>query len=175
MTRLTQSVGFHTWSRVDCITEETIAGHLEADHAGHARSRVQSDAQFQLVAGTVAHTESGDGLQQTQRHASDFPRVGVAVAHRQSRHHHVSVADGFHLWQVYKKLYSPHSLQSFNDMNKRSFERFFFFFFWNRWNRAAVHVRFFSVWIKDVCRSLVTLVGAFSSCFFFSLWIDRRS
>ena len=69
-------------NRVDRVAEEAVARHLQTDHAGHARSRMQSDAQLQLVVRPVADAERGDRLQQPQRHACDFASVARAIPHR---------------------------------------------------------------------------------------------
>ena len=55
------------------------------------------DAELDLLLGPVAAAEGADGVQQGERHAGDLPCMELAVLHRQPRHHHVGVADGFHL------------------------------------------------------------------------------
>lgn len=94
---VTQSVGFHSRRRVHRVAEQAVARHLEADHAGDDRSGVEPDAQLELLVRPVPDAEVPHGLQEPQRHAGDLPGVHAAVAHRQARDHHVSVAYRLHL------------------------------------------------------------------------------
>jgi hypothetical protein len=45
----------------------------------------------------MADAETGHGLQQAQRHPSNFAGVVVAVSDRKRRHDHVGITDRFHL------------------------------------------------------------------------------
>uniref|UniRef100_A0A182IMI1 Uncharacterized protein n=1 Tax=Anopheles atroparvus TaxID=41427 RepID=A0A182IMI1_ANOAO len=65
----------HAGRRVDRVAEQAVAGHLEADHAGAHRSRVDADAQVEPVVRPVAYLELGHRLQQLQRHRGNLGRV----------------------------------------------------------------------------------------------------
>lgn len=93
----TESVGFHPRCRVHRVAKEAVARHLETDDAGHDGARVQSDAQLQLVVGSVPDAKMGHGLQQPERHACDLPGVQIAVPYGQARNDHVRIADRLNL------------------------------------------------------------------------------
>ncbi len=93
----TKSVGFHPRRRVDRVTKETVARHLETDDASHYGARVQPDTQFQLVVGPVSYTKVSDSLQESQRHACDLAGMQIAVPDGQAGDYHVSIADRLHL------------------------------------------------------------------------------
>ena len=57
-----------------------------------------ADTQFELLVRSMSYLEVLDGVQQGERHACDLPTVQLPVPHRQTRHHHVGVADCLHLW-----------------------------------------------------------------------------
>lgn len=59
----TKSVGFHSRGRIDCVTEQAVARHLETDHARNNGPRVEADSQFELVVGPMSDTEMSDSLQ----------------------------------------------------------------------------------------------------------------
>lgn len=65
-------------------------------------TRVNANAYLQLQLRLVLDGETFHCVQNGQRHQSDFARMIVAVALRQSGHHHVRVADGLDLggWAV---------------------------------------------------------------------------
>ena len=72
-------------------SEEAISGHLGAHDARADGSRVEADADFQLVVGLVPDLEALHRIHNADRHARDFTCVQIPVANRQSAHHHVGV------------------------------------------------------------------------------------
>ena len=74
-----------------------MIGRWPCTAIGRWRTRVDPDAELDLLLGPVAAAEGADGVQQGQSHAGDLPGVQRPVPHGQPRHHHVGVADGLHL------------------------------------------------------------------------------
>lgn len=60
-------------------------------------TRVDADAQAQLLLGPVADAEGADRVQQRQGHAGHLAGVQPPVPHREPGHHHVGVTNGLHL------------------------------------------------------------------------------
>lgn len=56
-----------------------------------------TDSDFQLQLRLVLDCETLDRIQNGQRHQTDFARMVVGIALRQTRNHHVRIADGFDL------------------------------------------------------------------------------
>jgi len=48
-------VGLHARGRVHRVPEQTVARHLQADHACHTGARVDADPDLQLVARLMLH------------------------------------------------------------------------------------------------------------------------
>ena len=62
----TFSVSLHPAGCVDSVSKQTVARHLETDHGGTARTRVDADPELEPLARQVADLETLDGLQQLQ-------------------------------------------------------------------------------------------------------------
>ena len=58
---------------------------------------MDADPELELLVRQVADLERPDGVEKSERHATDFARVVVSVAHRKPRHHHVRIADCLNL------------------------------------------------------------------------------
>lgn len=61
-------------------------------------TRVDPDAQAQLLTGTVPDAKGLHSFQECEGHADDLVGVELAISNRQAGHHHVGITNGLHLW-----------------------------------------------------------------------------
>eukprot|EP01137_Pigoraptor_chileana_P018791 Opistho-2@78858 len=91
---------FHTRCSVDSVAEQTVAGHLKTDDTRHDGARVEAHTELQLGAGHVPDGEGRGGVEEIQGHRSNFARMAVAVARRETRRHHVCITNGLDLVHI---------------------------------------------------------------------------
>ena len=80
MSQLTQRVGLHPGSSIDCVTEETISWHLEPHHSCTTWSSVNTHPELETVMRTVTDLECLDGLHHLERHPRYLHWMAVIVA-----------------------------------------------------------------------------------------------